>query len=50
MDEPEPLLHLVRGSDAFLRTRKMLDDFSAELNKWAKLSQNTDFAEALAKQ
>jgi NAD(P)-dependent dehydrogenase (short-subunit alcohol dehydrogenase family) len=39
-----PPLHLVIGSDAMRRTRNKLQQFTAELDLWEKVSLSTDFA------
>jgi NAD(P)-dependent dehydrogenase (short-subunit alcohol dehydrogenase family) len=46
VDSPKPPLHLVLGSDAYHRTRQMLDDFSAELEAWRTVAIGADFPPA----
>jgi NAD(P)-dependent dehydrogenase (short-subunit alcohol dehydrogenase family) len=43
VDSPEPPLHLVLGSDAYHRTRQMLDAFSADLETWKAVSIGADY-------
>lgn len=43
VDSPEPPLHLVPGSDAYHRTRQMLEAFSAELEAWKAVSVGADY-------
>lgn len=43
VDSPKPPLHLVLGSDAYHRTRQMLDAFSAELDAWKAVSIGADY-------
>ena len=43
VDSPKPPLHLVLGSDAYHRTRQMLDAFSAELEDWKTVSIGADY-------
>jgi NAD(P)-dependent dehydrogenase (short-subunit alcohol dehydrogenase family) len=43
VDSPKPPLHLVLGSDAYHRTRQMLDAFSAELEAWKDTAIGADF-------
>jgi NAD(P)-dependent dehydrogenase (short-subunit alcohol dehydrogenase family) len=43
VDSPEPPLHLILGSDAYHRTRQMLDAFSAELEAWKTVSIGADY-------
>jgi NAD(P)-dependent dehydrogenase (short-subunit alcohol dehydrogenase family) len=43
VDSPNPPLHLVLGSDAYHRTRQMLDTFSAELEAWKAISVGADY-------
>src|SRR6185312_3429234 len=43
VDSPKPPLHLVLGSDAYHRTRRMLDAFSAELEAWKAASTGADY-------
>lgn len=42
-DEADAPMHLVLGSDAFMRTRKMLADFENNLDNWKEISLSTDF-------
>ncbi len=42
-DSPKPPLHLVLGSDAYHRTRQMLDAFSAELETWKAAAIGADY-------
>ena len=42
-DSPKPPLHLVLGSDAYHRTRQMLDAFSADLETWKAVSIAADY-------
>ena len=46
VDSPKPPLHLVLGSDAYHRTRQMLDAFSAELEAWKTVAIGADFPPA----
>lgn len=43
VDSPRPPLHLVLGSDAYRRTREMLDSFSAELEAWKAVAVGADY-------
>ena len=43
VESPEPPLHLVLGSDAYHRTRQMLDAFSADVETWKALSIAADY-------
>jgi NAD(P)-dependent dehydrogenase (short-subunit alcohol dehydrogenase family) len=43
VDSPHPPLHLVLGSDAYHRTRQMLDAFSAELEAWKVVAIGADY-------
>jgi NAD(P)-dependent dehydrogenase (short-subunit alcohol dehydrogenase family) len=43
VDSPTPPLHLVLGSDAYHRTRQMLDAFSADLETWKAVSIGADY-------
>jgi NAD(P)-dependent dehydrogenase (short-subunit alcohol dehydrogenase family) len=43
VDSPEPPLHLVLGSDAYRRTRRMLDAFSADVEAWKAVSIGADY-------
>lgn len=43
VDSPKPPLHLVLGSDAYHRTRQMLDAFSADVEAWKTVSIGADF-------
>lgn len=43
VDSPKPPLHLVLGSDAYHRTRQMLDAFSADLEAWKAVSIGADY-------
>jgi NAD(P)-dependent dehydrogenase (short-subunit alcohol dehydrogenase family) len=43
VDSPTPPLHLVLGSDAYHRTRQMLDAFSADLEAWKAASIGADY-------
>jgi NAD(P)-dependent dehydrogenase (short-subunit alcohol dehydrogenase family) len=43
VDSPKSPLHLVLGSDAYHRTRQMLDAFSAELETWKATSIGADY-------
>jgi NAD(P)-dependent dehydrogenase (short-subunit alcohol dehydrogenase family) len=43
VDSPTPPLHLVLGSDAYNRTRQMLDAFSADLETWKAVSIGADY-------
>ena len=43
VDSTHPPLHLVLGSDAYHRTRQMLDAFSAELEAWRAVSVGADY-------
>jgi NAD(P)-dependent dehydrogenase (short-subunit alcohol dehydrogenase family) len=43
VDSPTPPLHLVLGSDAYHRTRQMLDAFSADLEAWKAVSIGADY-------
>jgi NAD(P)-dependent dehydrogenase (short-subunit alcohol dehydrogenase family) len=43
VDSPEPPLHLVLGSDAYHRTRQMLDAFSADVEAWKAVSIGADY-------
>jgi NAD(P)-dependent dehydrogenase (short-subunit alcohol dehydrogenase family) len=43
VDSPKPPLHLVLGSDAYRRTREMLDSFSAELEAWKAVAVGADY-------
>jgi NAD(P)-dependent dehydrogenase (short-subunit alcohol dehydrogenase family) len=42
-DSPKPPLHLVLGSDAYHRTRQMLDAFSADVEAWKAASIGADY-------
>lgn len=46
VDSSKPPLHLVLGSDAYHRTRQMLDAFSAELEAWKTVAIGADFPPA----
>jgi len=46
VDSPEPPLHLILGSDAYHRTRQMLDAFSADLEAWKAVSIGADYDSA----
>lgn len=46
VDSPKPPLHLVLGSDAYHRTRQMLDAFSAELDAWKAVSIGADYGKS----
>lgn len=43
VDSPTPPLHLVLGSDAYHRTRQMLDAFSTDLETWKAVSIGADY-------
>lgn len=43
VDSPHPPLHLVLGSDAYHRTRQMLDAFSAEIEAWKTVAIGADY-------
>jgi NAD(P)-dependent dehydrogenase (short-subunit alcohol dehydrogenase family) len=43
VNSSEPPLHLVLGSDAYHRTRQMLDAFSADLEAWKAVSIGADY-------
>lgn len=43
VDSPTPPLHLVLGSDAYNRTRQMLDAFSTDLETWKAVSIGADY-------
>ena len=43
VDSPKPPLHLILGSDAYRRTRQMLDAFSAELEAWKAVAVGADY-------
>jgi NAD(P)-dependent dehydrogenase (short-subunit alcohol dehydrogenase family) len=43
VDSAKPPLHLVLGSDAYHRTRQMLDAFSAELETWKATAVGADY-------
>lgn len=43
VDSPKPPLHLVLGSDAYHRTRQMLDAFSADLDAWKAVAIGADY-------
>lgn len=43
VDSPHAPLHLVLGSDAYHRTRQMLDAFSAEIETWKTVSIGADY-------
>lgn len=43
VDSPKPPLHLILGSDAYHRTRQMLDAYSTELETWKAVSIGADF-------
>ena len=43
VDSPKPPLHLILGSDAYHRTRQMLDAYSAELETWKAVSIGADY-------
>jgi hypothetical protein len=43
VDSPSPPLHLVLGSDAYHRTRRMLDEFSAEIEAWKAVASGADY-------
>lgn len=43
VDSPTPPLHLVLGSDAYHRTRQMLDAFSADVEAWKAVSIGADY-------
>ena len=43
VDSPNPPLHLVLGSDAYHRTRQMLDAFSADVETWKAVSVGADY-------
>jgi NAD(P)-dependent dehydrogenase (short-subunit alcohol dehydrogenase family) len=43
VDSPQPPLHLVLGSDAYHRTRQMLDAFSAEVDAWKDVAIGADY-------
>ncbi|HEX5461554.1 MAG TPA: oxidoreductase [Steroidobacteraceae bacterium] len=43
VDSPKPPLHLVLGSDAYHRTRQMLDAFSADVEAWKAVSIGADY-------
>lgn len=45
-DSPKPPLHLVLGSDAYHRTRQMLDAFSADVESWKAVSIGADYPRA----
>jgi NAD(P)-dependent dehydrogenase (short-subunit alcohol dehydrogenase family) len=45
-DSPKPPLHLVLGSDAYHRTRQMLDAFSADVEAWKAVSIGADYPPA----
>jgi NAD(P)-dependent dehydrogenase (short-subunit alcohol dehydrogenase family) len=42
-ESPKPPLHLVLGSDAYHRTRQMLDAFSADVEAWKAVSIGADY-------
>ncbi|HEV2270878.1 MAG TPA: oxidoreductase [Steroidobacteraceae bacterium] len=46
VESPEPPLHLVLGSDAYHRTRQMLDAFSADVETWKDVSIAADYDSA----
>jgi NAD(P)-dependent dehydrogenase (short-subunit alcohol dehydrogenase family) len=48
-ESPEPPLHLILGSDALTRARKMLAEFNAEIDKWEKQTVSTDYQMAASK-
>jgi NAD(P)-dependent dehydrogenase (short-subunit alcohol dehydrogenase family) len=43
VDSPRPPLHLVLGSDAYNRTRQMLDAFSTDVETWKAVSIGADY-------
>ena len=43
VDSPNPPLHLVLGSDAYHRTRQMLDAFSTDVEAWKAVSIGADY-------
>lgn len=43
VDSPTPPLHLVLGSDAYHRTRQMLDAFYADVEAWKAVSIGADY-------
>jgi len=43
VDSPNPPLHLVLGSDAYHRTRQMLDAFSTDVETWKAVSIGADY-------
>lgn len=43
VDSPNPPLHLVLGSDAYRRTRQMLDAFSADVETWKAVAIGADY-------
>ncbi|MFZ0500772.1 MAG: oxidoreductase [Steroidobacteraceae bacterium] len=43
VDSPSPPLHLVLGSDAYRRTRRMLEAFSADVEAWKAVSIGADY-------
>ena len=45
----QPPLHLILGSDALTRARKTLSEFSAEIDKWEKVTLSTDYQMAASK-
>ena len=43
VDDPEPPLHLLLGTDALRRARTKLDAVEAEIDRWEALTRSTDF-------
>jgi NAD(P)-dependent dehydrogenase (short-subunit alcohol dehydrogenase family) len=43
VESPKPPLHLVLGSDAYHRTRQMLDAFATDLETWKAVSIGADY-------
>jgi hypothetical protein len=43
VDSTKPPLHLVLGSDAYHRTRQMLDAFGADLETWKTVAIGADY-------
>ncbi|HEX3982262.1 MAG TPA: oxidoreductase, partial [Acidisoma sp.] len=45
-DSPKPPLHLVLGSDAYHRTRQMLDAFASDVEAWKAVAIGADYETA----
>lgn len=45
-DSPKPPLHLVLGSDAYHRTKQMLDAFAADVEAWKSVAIGADYETA----